>query len=117
MNNNTTTNNAMNASPIEEIPVRELFPGFNARIIHTDNVTIAHVEIKGGSQLPEHFHVHEQAIQLMSGTFEFTLEGETKVFDKPTIITVPSNQKHSGKAITDCKIIDVSYPVIEDFRK
>lgn len=106
----------MNDSTLNEIRSLELFPGFNARIIHTDHVTIAHVEIKGGSPLPEHSHVHEQTIQLMSGTFEFTIEGETKRFDKPTVIVVPSNFKHSGKAVTDCRIIDVFCPVREDFK-
>ena len=106
----------MNNSSLKDIAAIELFPGFRAQIIHTDKVTIAHVEIKGGSLLPEHSHVHEQTIQLMSGTFEFTIGGETKVFDKPTVIVVPSNVPHTGKAITDCKIIDVFCPVREDFK-
>jgi len=106
----------MNHRSLLELQAVELFPGFNAKIIHTDHVTIAHVTIKGGSLLPEHDHVHEQTIQLMEGTFEFTINGETKIFDRPTIIVVPSNYKHSGKAITDCKIIDVFSPVREDFK-
>lgn len=116
MNETVNPGTAMINFPIEEIPVRELFPGFSARILHTEHVTIAHVQIKGGSPLPEHSHVHEQTIQLMSGTFEFTIEGETRIFDKPTIIVVPSSHVHSGKAITDCKIIDVFNPVREDFK-
>ena len=106
----------MNYQSLNNIPRIELFEGFKARIIHTNNVTIAHVEIKGGSLLPEHSHIHEQTIQLMEGTFELTIEGETKTFDKPTLIIVPSNYKHSGKAITDCRIIDVFCPVREDFK-
>ena len=107
----------MNDLSIQSIRRIELFPGFNARIIHTDNVTIAHVEIKAGSDLPEHNHIHEQTIQLMDGTFEFTIGGETKKFNAPTIIVVPSDVIHSGKAITDCKIIDVFYPIREDFKQ
>lgn len=106
----------MNNQTLPDIKVHELFPGFTARLIHTSHVTIAHVEIKAGSLLPEHHHVHEQTIQLMSGTFEFTIGGETKRFDKPTIIIVPSDVPHTGKAITDCKIIDVFYPIREDLR-
>jgi quercetin dioxygenase-like cupin family protein len=107
----------MNNQSLNEIKSIELFSGFNARIIHTDHVTIAHVEIKSGSLLPEHSHVHEQTIQLMSGSFEFTIEGETKRFDKPTVIVVPSNFRHSGKAFTDCRIIDVFCPVREDLKR
>jgi quercetin dioxygenase-like cupin family protein len=106
----------MNNLSLQDIPAIELFPGFSARLLHTSHVTIAHVEIKGGSPLPEHSHVHEQTIQLMSGTFELTIEGETKTFDKPTVIVVPSNARHTGKAITNCKIIDVFYPVREDLK-
>ena len=107
----------MNSQSLSSIRPIELFPGFNARIIHTDKVTIAHVNIKAGSPLPEHNHVHEQTIQLMEGTFEFTIGGETKTFNAPTIIVVPSDVRHSGRAITDCRIIDVFCPVREDFKK
>ena len=107
----------MNQHSLNSIKPVELFPGFNARIIHTDKVTIAHVEIKAGSSLPEHNHVHEQTIQLMEGRFEFTIGGETKILNGPTIIVVPSDVRHSGKAITDCRIIDVFCPVREDFKK
>ena len=106
----------MNHQSLNSIQSIELFPGFNARIIHTDHVTIAHVKIDAGSPLPEHSHVHEQTIQLMEGTFDFTIDGETKTFHSPTIIVVPSNVKHSGKAVTDCRIIDVFCPVREDFK-
>ena len=117
MNETMTSAAKMNRLNIEDLPVRELFPGFSARMIHTPNVTIAHVTIKGGSPLPEHSHFQEQTIQLMSGTFQLTVEGDAQTFAAPTIIVIPSNQVHSGKAITDCKIIDVFSPVREDFKE
>ncbi|CAN5558757.1 hypothetical protein BH11BAC1_BH11BAC1_16870 [soil metagenome] len=50
----------MNSQSLHSIQRIELFAGINARIIHTDNLTIAHMEIKGGSMLPEHSHVHDK---------------------------------------------------------
>jgi hypothetical protein len=38
------------------------------------------------------------------------------VMEEGEVAVIPSNIKHSGKTITDCYIIDVFYPVREDYR-
>ncbi|MCK4639500.1 MAG: cupin domain-containing protein, partial [Bacteroidales bacterium] len=50
------------------------------------------------------------------GEFELTLNGKTQVLNSGKIAVIPSNAKHSGKAITDCKIIDIFNPVREDYK-
>jgi quercetin dioxygenase-like cupin family protein len=53
---------------------------------------------------------------MLEGEFEMVIEGETRTLKANTVTVIPSNAKHSGRALTDCKIIDVFYPVREDYR-
>lgn len=101
---------------LAEIPSREIIPGFHGKMIHTDHMTFAFWEIEAGASLPEHSHPHEQVAHMIEGEFEFTINGETKVVSPGMLTVIPSNMPHSGKAITDCKILDVFQPVREDYR-
>ncbi|OEK02346.1 cupin [Roseivirga sp. 4D4] len=101
---------------LDEIQSKELLPGFSVKFIHAEKMTLAYWDIKAGSVLPEHSHPHEQvAAQVMSGEFELTLEGESKVMKTGDVAVIPSNAVHSGKAITDCQLLDVFSPVREDY--
>jgi quercetin dioxygenase-like cupin family protein len=101
---------------LNEIPSKEVFPGFVGRFIHSDNMTFAYWEIKKGSSLPEHSHVHEQVVNMLEGEFEITLNGEANPLTAGMVLPIPSHAKHAGRAITDCKILDVFYPVREDYK-
>lgn len=65
--------------------------------------------------MPEHSHPHEQVTHLLDGEFEITIDEATKVLQAGQIVSIPSNSKHSGKAITACQILDAFYPVREDY--
>ncbi|NHJ87694.1 MAG: cupin domain-containing protein [Asgard group archaeon] len=106
----------MSYKDLSSLTEREVVPGFKGKFIHSDNVTIAHWNISKGSSLVDHKHPHEQIVNLISGTFEFNLNGEKRVIEPGTVVIVPSDVPHSGKAITDCYIIDVFYPVREDYK-
>jgi len=93
----------------------EITRGFTARMIHTDNMTIAYVDVEAGAELPEHAHVHEQVTNLLEGEFEFVLGGESIHLKPGQVVVIPSNVPHSGRALTACRILDVFQPVREDF--
>jgi quercetin dioxygenase-like cupin family protein len=101
---------------INAIPEKETFPGFKGRFFHSDNMTIAHWNIKGGSAAPAHTHIHEQTVSVISGQLEFTMDGVTKVLGPGEGAVIPSMVLHGAKAVTDCYIIDTFSPVREDFR-
>ena len=105
--------------PYVEIPQleeKEVVPGFRGKFVHTENMTVVYWTVTAGSALAEHKHPHEQVASLISGELEFTLDGETRIITPDTAVTIPSNVLHSGKALTDCKIIDIFYPVREDYK-
>lgn len=100
-------------STIEE---REIVPGFHGTFVHAENMTATFWRIEAGATLPEHTHVHEQISVVISGKFEMTLDGESRQLEAGMIAVIPSNVKHSGRAITDCQIMDTFYPVREDYK-
>ncbi|MFZ6030682.1 MAG: cupin domain-containing protein [Chloroflexota bacterium] len=101
---------------LDSIPARQIVPGFHGRFVHSEHLTFSNWEVEAGAALPEHAHPHEQFTQLLEGEFEFTLEGETLVLKPGMVVVIPANARHAGKAITPCKIMDVFYPVREDYK-
>ncbi|MEN8965571.1 MAG: cupin domain-containing protein [Polaribacter sp.] len=101
---------------IKDINPKEIIKGFNGRFVHMETFTIAFWEVKKGSELPEHSHFSEQTTQVMEGKFEMTVNGITQIYTPGSILKIPSFAKHSGKALTDCKITDVFCPVREEYK-
>ena len=100
---------------LKTIPAKEIIPGYRVHFIHTDNLTIAYWDIDAGAPLPDHKHPHEQIANVTKGEFELTVGDETKRLVPGDVAIISPNTPHSGKAITDCQIIDVFYPVREDY--
>jgi len=101
---------------LSSIKPKELIAGYLARFIHTPNMSFSFVDVTAGKTLPEHAHTNEQVSIMLEGEFELTLNGEPIRFGPGEVIVIPSNVKHSGLAITDCKILDVFCPVREDYK-
>ena len=100
-----------------DIEPREVFPGFHVRFVHSATMTFAHWEIEAGAALPEHAHVHEQVVNVLEGEFELTIGSDTRVLGPGAVAIIPSDARHSGRAVTACRIIDAFYPIREDYRR
>jgi quercetin dioxygenase-like cupin family protein len=100
---------------LSDIKPKEVAPGFFGRFIHSANMTVAHWEIKAGSSIPVHHHVHEMMVNVISGKLELTIGTETKVLDAGMVAVIPSSVPHTAKAITECKVIDMFFPVRSDY--
>jgi quercetin dioxygenase-like cupin family protein len=102
---------------LSQIPVREnIIHGINDRFIYTDNLTFAFWTIEEGAILPEHSHPHEQVANVLEGSFELTIEGVSSILTPGTIGIIPANARHSGRAMSPCRILYVFYPIREDYR-
>jgi quercetin dioxygenase-like cupin family protein len=42
--------------------------------------------------------------------------GEARVTSPGAVAIIPPHVPHSGRAITDCRVIDVFYPTRDDYR-
>ena len=101
---------------LKKLAPRQTVPGFTGRFLHTDTMTFAYWEITKGAASPEHAHVHEQAAYLLEGEFELVVAGVPHHMKPGTIVVIPSNVRHSGRAMADCKLLDVFNPVREDYK-
>ncbi len=95
---------------------REVAPGFFGKMIHTEQVTVAHFRIVRGSVLPLHQHVHEQVTNVLAGELELTIDGVTRICRAGESVVIPSNVPHSGRALTDCQVIDIFCPARQDYQ-
>jgi len=94
----------------------EVFPGYTARFIHTDNMTFAYWFVIEGATVPEHSHINEQFVSVIEGIFELVVDGVPHELERGKVFVIPPNVKHSGRAVTACRLLDVFYPVREDYK-
>jgi quercetin dioxygenase-like cupin family protein len=87
-----------------------------ARIVHTDRTSQSWVELDDGVTFPTHHHPHEQAVNVLEGTLELVVDGETYRLSAGQVFVVPPDVPHSGRALTRCRVLDVFAPVREDYR-
>jgi len=106
----------MDVIKLGELNEAEPVPGFKVRFVHSENMTVAHWAVRAGSVLPAHSHHHEQVTQVIEGEFELTVENQTFRMGPDTVVVIDAHQHHTGRAVSDCRIIDVFYPVREDYR-
>jgi quercetin dioxygenase-like cupin family protein len=102
---------------LNDIAERELAPGYRARLIHTEHMTLSYVRVDAGAPLPEHAHPHEQVTSVIEGQFELVIAGTAHRMGPGEAAVIPPNAPHSGKGLTACYILDVFYPVREDLRR
>ena len=100
---------------LNTLPSKELMPGYHGKMVHGNQLTWAFWTVEKGAVVPEHQHLHEQIMHVVEGNFEFTLDGETKIYKSGDIVYIPSNFSHSGKAITPCKLMDVFSSAREEY--
>ena len=101
---------------IKDIKPKELVPGITGYYAHGDKHTLGLVELKAGSIVPEHHHIHEQITYILEGQLDMMIRGESRSLTPGMYQIIPSNTPHSAVAVTDCKLIDAFSPVREDYR-
>lgn len=101
---------------LEDVEPKEIVPGYTARMVHSETMTLAYWTIEANAELPEHSHPHEQIAIVRAGEFELTVAGETYHLTPGQIKIIPGGVVHSGKALTACELLDIFHPVREEYR-
>jgi quercetin dioxygenase-like cupin family protein len=96
------------------LEVVERLPGWYGRYFHSPSMTFAHYDFKRGSSIHEHFHPQEEVYEVIEGELELTIDGVRQVARPGLVGIVPSNVRHSVKALTDGRAIIVDYPLRTD---
>lgn len=106
----------MSVAQVSKSAARELLPGAKACFVHAESMTIAHWWFEPGALLPKHSHPHEQVTNLIEGQFELTVAEKVQRLTPGSVLVIPPEAVHSGKAVTATYIIDVFHPVREDYK-
>jgi quercetin dioxygenase-like cupin family protein len=101
---------------ITDLPAKDLAKGLKGYYAHGTSSTLGLVEIKAGSVLGLHHHMHEQITYIIDGQLDMNIGGIPYSLTKGMYFVIPSNTPHSALAITDCKVIDAFSPVREDYK-
>jgi len=101
---------------IKNIKPKEVVHGITGHYVHGDALTLGYVEVKKGSILPEHHHVHEQITFVLEGQLDMIIGGVSCPLKAGMYHVIPSNVPHSATTPVDCKVIDVFSPVREDYK-
>ena len=75
----------------------------------------AHYDFTRGSSIHEHFHAEEEVYEVIEGELEVTIDGVAQISRAGLVAIVPSNARHSVKALTDGRVIIVDHPARPDF--
>ena len=95
---------------MSSLKVVERLPGWKGRFFHTATMTFADYEFMAGSTIHEHFHPEEEVYEVIAGELEVTVDAITQVVRPGIVAIVPSNARHSVRALTDGRVIIVDHP-------
>lgn len=90
-------------------------PGWRGRYFHTAHMTFAHYDFSSGSCIHEHFHSEEEVYEVIEGELEVIVDGVVHMAKPGFVAIVPSNVRHSVKALTDGRLIVVDHSARPDF--
>ncbi|MBQ4283717.1 MAG: cupin domain-containing protein [Lachnospira sp.] len=105
-----TFNNDIAATPCE--------PGVSRKILsYSDELMMCEISFEKGAKGNFHKHEHLQITYIAKGSFEFTIDGETKVVSQGDSVYMPSNAEHGVTCLEEGILVDVFNPKRADFLK
>ena len=97
------------------LDVIERLPGWHGRYFHTANMTFAHYDFVRGASIHEHSHPREEVYEVIEGELQLTIDGVSQIVRPGIVGIVPSNVRHSVKALTNGRAIIIDHPVRRGF--
>jgi quercetin dioxygenase-like cupin family protein len=77
----------------------------NGSVIEGDRMMVALMRMPAGTGAERHSHPNEQWIYVLEGTFNAIVGGEKIAASAGTILYIPSNTMHEGKASPDGDVL------------
>lgn len=74
-------------------------------IVEGDRMIVALMRMPKGTNAELHFHPNEQWIYILEGTFTATVEGNTVEASAGSVVYIPANAKHAGRAGADRDVV------------
>lgn len=101
---------------VESLSGKQVIEGYVGRAIHTGTITLMYWTVEAGAIMPTHSHLHQQIANVLKGSFELTVDGETQLLQPGMVAVIPPHIPHGGRAVTPCELLDVFQPEREDYK-
>ncbi|ABX44017.1 cupin domain-containing protein [Lachnoclostridium phytofermentans] len=102
----------------KDIVATDCEPGVTRKILsYSDELMMCEITFEKGAKGYFHSHKHLQITYIAKGSFEFTIDGETKVVKQGDSVYMPSDAVHGVTALEEGILVDVFNPMREDFLK
>lgn len=101
-----------------DVPVEEVTPKMQRKLIYGEKVMIAKMKFKDGFLVPLHSHENEQVTQVLSGTIRFWFgANKEETFDMHAgdTVVIPANVPHEALMIGEVEEIDTWTPIRKDW--
>lgn len=96
--------------------LQDLGDGVTRKVLsYAQNIMSCEMTFKKGSIGAPHHHPHEQIGYVISGSFEVTNNGITKILHAGDSYYVAPDQIHGVVALEDSKLLDVFTPMRKEF--
>ncbi len=84
-------------------------------LAHGKEMMVCHLYFETGAVGEAHRHPHTQCVYILSGSFEFNLEGDNTLIKAGDSVFVPSNALHGLVCLEKGELLDIFTPEREDF--
>ncbi|MBC7000669.1 cupin domain-containing protein [Cytophaga sp. FL35] len=100
----------------KEMDWEALGGGVSRKFLGYDNqIMMVRVKFEKGALGTPHQHFHTQATYVVSGKFEFEIDGVKKIVEAGDGVYIEPNLLHSAVCLEEGELIDTFSPVREDF--
>ena len=99
----------------DQLPAEQMNALIVRKVIHTEQMTIARLNIQKGAVVAEHAHINEQVASVEHGALQFHIGGVDLVVSAGQSLAIPPNVPHGVVALEDSMVTDVFTPRREDW--
>jgi quercetin dioxygenase-like cupin family protein len=99
----------------QEESIEQLSSTVGRRVLHTETMTVALINLAKGAVVPRHSHPNEQVVNVLEGRLRVVLDdGELEAAAGETV-PLAADVPHEVEALEDTVVLDVFSPVREDW--
>lgn len=84
-------------------------------LAHGEELMVCHLYFEAGGVGEPHQHPNTQCTYVLSGTYEFNLDGDNTVIKAGDSVFIPANAVHGLVCLEKGEILDIFTPQREDF--
>lgn len=99
----------------DEMNLQILSDNLSRKYVDGDSLTLARINLKKGTVVPEHRHPNEQISWVLQGELLIEIDGEEFDLKEGELLIIPPNAPHKSRALEETVDIDIFTPTRSDW--